>query len=466
MNFKRFLKNTSGNMAIMFSICAVPILVASGVAIDSTRRNSSNMALQAATDSAALAAVSGKKNVLDDQKIIESVKSFLAANNADKTVVSVEVKDYGFNEDKTIYHVKMTGKMKTMFMGLAGYSTMDIGAYSQVEVGGSALEVALVLDTTGSMNQQGRLDGLKIAAKDLVQGLYKDKDANSYLKIGVVPFANYVNIGMNNRNKYWANVPADYQDPESCYTSYPDAKYGNCRVVTSTYQNCYGGGDGIAPTCYWTTGSYTACDVISYGKAVKTCYPGTSHKWNGLVGSRNNDADITGTEKYPGLMDLVGPNEITELTDNQGKVISAIQTLTADGETYIPSGLLWGWNMLESAEPLTGSKTKVEMTKVKGIKAMVLMTDGDNTKSVYGTYHNGGDGAAADAKTAQLCENIKADGIKLYTIAFKVGKSSSLQMLKACATDPSYAFDAQDNTALKNVFNLIAGSLATLRLTK
>jgi Flp pilus assembly protein TadG len=466
MKFKTFLKNTSGNMAVMFSLAAIPILICAGVAIDSTRRNGANTALQAATDSAALAAVSGKKNKLDEHKIIAAVKSYLASNNADSIITSVAVKEYGFNSDKTVYHVKMTGKMKTMFMGLAGFSTMDIGAYSEVEVGSSALEVALVLDTTGSMNQQGRLDGLKVAAKDLVQELHKDKDASSYLKIGVVPFANYVNVGLGNRNKFWVDVPADYQDPQSCGNTYPNATYGNCHMVTSTWQSCSGGGDGVPATCTTQTGTSNQCDVISYGDPVQQCWPGSWHKWYGLVGSRANDTDITGPDKYPGLMDVQGPNEITELTDNQGQVISAIQSLSANGETYIPSGLLWGWNMLDSNEPLSVAKTKTAMAKLRGIKAMVLMTDGDNTKSVSGMTHDGTDDAAADAKTAALCQKIKEDEITLYTIAFKVNTASSIQMLKTCATDASYAFNAQDNNALQTVFNQIAGSLATLRLTK
>jgi Flp pilus assembly protein TadG len=466
MKFRKFLKNTSGNMAIMFSLAAIPILISAGVAVDSVRRNSANAALQAATDAAALAAVSGKKARLNNHKIEEAVQSYLASNNADSTVVAVSVKDYGFDHDNKVYHVKMTGKIKSMFMGMVGYPTMDIGAYSEVDIGSSALEVALVLDTTGSMNQQGRLDGLKVAAKDLVQQLFQDSDPSSYLKVGVVPFSNYVNVGLNNRNKTWLNVPADFTDPQSCGNTYPNATYGNCHMVTSTWQSCSGGGDGVPPTCTTQTGSSNQCDVISYGNAVQQCWPGAQHTWHGLVGSRSSDDDISGLEKYPGLMDMSGPNQITDLTNNQGQVISAIETLAANGETYIPSGLLWGWNLLDSNEPYSSAKTKASMAASNGVKAIVLMTDGDNTKSLSGIQHEGTDAAAADAKTAQICSKIKADGITVYTIAFKVSKASSLQLLKNCATDSSYAFDAQDNNALQTVFNQIAGSLATLRLTK
>jgi Mg-chelatase subunit ChlD len=390
----------------------------------------------------------------------------LTVNKADSYIQSVKVTDFGFDNNNTQYHVKATGKMNTMFMGLIGYPTMDVGAYSEVDVGGSALEVALVLDTTGSMNMQNRLTGLKVAAKDLVQNLLQNKDAGAYLKIGIVPFANYANVGLANRNKTWIDVPADYDDPQSCGPTYPNAVYGNCHLVPYSYQSCTGGNDGSPQTCTTVSGSSNQCDVLDYGTPVQQCWAGAHHAWNGAVGSRTNDAVITTGDKYPGIMDAAAPNEIIDLTDNMGKLVSGIETLNADGETYIPSGLLWGWNLLDSAEPYSTAKSAASMATLKGAKALVLMTDGDNTKSAQIPKHDGTDGAAADLKTAQLCSNIKAAGISIYTVAFKVEKATSLAMLKNCASNPSQAFDAQDNTALQSVFNQIAGSLASMRLSK
>jgi Flp pilus assembly protein TadG len=159
MKLQSFLKNTSGNTAIMFSLAAIPILVSIGAAIDMVRMNDANTLMQAATDATALAAMSGKKNSLDEHKIEKLALQYLKLNDADKTIKNVEVKNYGFDKSKQIYHVKMTGKIDTLLMGIVGYKTMDVGAYSEVDGGNTpTLELSLVLDVTNSMNAEGRLD--------------------------------------------------------------------------------------------------------------------------------------------------------------------------------------------------------------------------------------------------------------------------------------------------------------------
>jgi hypothetical protein len=142
------------------------------------------------------------------------------------------------------------------------------------------------------------------------------------------------------------------------------------------------------------------------------------------------------------------------------------------GETYIPIGLLWGWNMLDAAEPFTEAKTAQEMADARGSKALVLMTDGDNTiKPEQYPWHfkaNGASnwGAVADQKTAELCDNIKSAGITIYTVALKVTNENSRQMLQNCASSPAMAFNADDNTALVEAFKNIAGQLVAVRLSK
>lgn len=57
---------------------------------------------------------------------------------------------------------------------------------------------------------------------------------------------------------------------------------------------------------------------------------------------------------------------------------SAINALVADGNTVIPAGLLWGWRVLSPTVPFTqGAPYDDE----KWIKALVLLTDGENMVS-------------------------------------------------------------------------------------
>ena len=456
MKLKHFQKNSSGNMAVMLSLAAVPLFLAAGAATDILRTNSANTLLQAATDAAALAGAAAKNHAMSEKNITTIVNDYLKNNRATDILKSVTVQKSGYNAKTGIFSVQLKGKVQTTFMALAGFSTMDAVGYSEVDVGSSALELVMVLDTTGSMNAEGRLDALKDAANDLVDKLLKDKSAETYLKIGMVPFADYVNVGVGNRNKFWVDVPPDKEEAWSG-TVTPVIGTKNCHMVTVSGSN-----DGVP-----YSSQQQQCDYV-YGPA--ETQSGTNYyKWYGVVGSRNNglDTKIVGSgAKYPGIINVTGPQAITEMTDNRSTLNSNINSLTANNETYIPSGLLWGWELLNSADAFGGVKTKAEMTAAKGTKALVLMTDGDNTRSATYPEHWGNDDVVVDQKTKELCANIKADGISVYTVAFKVGKASSKKMLVDCASAPSQAYDASNNSALVAAFGDIAGKLAQVRLTK
>ena len=122
--------------------------------------------------------------------------------------------------------------------------------------------------------------------------------------------------------------------------------------------------------------------------------------------------------------------------------------------------------MLDSNEPIIGAKTKADMIALKGTKSIVLMTDGDNTLSATYPRHDGNDSATANAKTAELCDNIKAQGISVYTVGFKVTKPSSVALLSACASSPSQAYAAANDAALTAAFDAIASTLTQVRVAQ
>ena len=112
----------------------------------------------------------------------------------------------------------------------------------------------------------------------------------------------------------------------------------------------------------------------SYSSA--SCYKGTS----------NNDKRQCNTPKYKNksVSGSGGPDfscppaAITPMTSTKSTVDTAIDALVAKGNTVIPAGLLWGWRVLSSTEPFTeGAAYNDE----KWVKAIVLLTDGDNDVS-------------------------------------------------------------------------------------
>ncbi|MCA3572868.1 MAG: hypothetical protein IOC86_03060, partial [Aestuariivirga sp.] len=163
-------------------------------------------------------------------------------------------------------------------------------------------------------------------------------------------------------------------------------------------------------------------------------------------------------------------------------ILSAIAALTPPGgaETYMPAGLIWGWNMLTSQDPLTRAHSPEFMQQNGGRRALVLMTDGINSvapenrsswriiNANNSTYRNWGprNTSYTDHLTAQLCERIKADGIDVYTVAFTVDDADTDTLLRNCATDPGKFYKALTPNALFRAFDDIGDSLKRVRLAQ
>jgi Flp pilus assembly protein TadG len=457
---QKFARDCSGGVAVYFAVSLVPLMLGAGVAIDMVQVNATTTVLQNAVDAAALGGASSGET--DKAKIEKVVKSYLSANKADEVLELITDFDVDLDKDNNTLTVTVSGKRPTALMHLAGIDKVDIGATATVNLPSDGLEVAMVLDVTGSMNADGRLPALKTAATDFVDTIMEAKDNGAYVRVGVVPFSEYVNVGLSRRNEPWINVPADTSvtQPQVCSIQYPHRQWSNCNEVQKTGYN-----DGVP----YTYTSYENCTVVD-GPAENVCStPVQTTKWFGCVGSRNTPLDEKigkTSSRYPGLMNISCNDEIQTLTDDGSKLKSKINNLAASGNTYVPTGLLWGWNMVDGSDPLDEAKSAAEIKAKGGTKAIVLMTDGDNTISPTYPTHQGSDGDVADKKVAALCEYIKKDEIVVYTISFMVTDSATIKMLDKCASDSSKAFSADNAAQLSQAFGEISDSLMAMRLSK
>jgi Flp pilus assembly protein TadG len=451
-----FLRNQGGGVAVVAAITAIPLAIGVAGAVDMVRANRIQTVLQGASDAAAIAGATSKKTQKNDYDKI--VKDYLKANGSYDALSTITKIESERDPTTRQFTVLIEGKVETGLLGLIGVSEMVVSAKSIVGVGGAPLELALVLDNTGSM-AGSRIDALRAAALHFVDELMVRPNGNSDVKVGVVPFANYVNVGLAARSKTWLNVPAETTTTTNyCSDTYPNATSSNCRPMTGTGYN-----DGI-PYTY----TYQQCDW-NYGAPVNVCGSYTAvNKWNGCVGSRSAPLDRsigTFSANYTGILNETCPAELVPLTNSASKVISAINSMVTTGNTYIPSGLVWGWNMLESNEPIEGAYTQAKVTSIGGAKSIVLMTDGANTLAPTYPYHvEELTGVNANAITAELCENIKADNIQIYTVAFEVTDPGTKAMLNTCASSPEMAFVADNAAALMASFDEIAEGLSDIRL--
>jgi hypothetical protein len=91
-------------------------------------------------------------------------------------------------------------------------------------------------------------------------------------------------------------------------------------------------------------------------------------------------------------------------------------------------------------------------------KVIILLTDGLNTANRFTT-----NAAQIDARTAAVCDNIKQEKIKMFTVRVIEGNAALLQ---GCASAANMFYDVTVASQLKDVFASIAASLSGARLSK
>ncbi|MFV0369237.1 MAG: VWA domain-containing protein, partial [Hyphomicrobiaceae bacterium] len=103
-------------------------------------------------------------------------------------------------------------------------------------------------------------------------------------------------------------------------------------------------------------------------------------------------------------------------------------------------------------------------------KIAILMTDGEYNTQYDEGFPVGTGSAPNGSSTTQArtwCTNMKAAGITVSTVGFKVKSSGrAVQTLTTCATDDSMFFIATNGDALRQAFRDLALRISTLYLAK
>ena len=130
-----------------------------------------------------------------------------------------------------------------------------------------------------------------------------------------------------------------------------------------------------------------------------------------------------------------------------------IDAMTPTGNTNVTIGLAWGFQLISPVAPFNASPPASDLDKV-----IIILTDGENTQNRWTSSSS-----SIDSRTSKVCENIKANNIKLYTVRVIDGNGT---LLKNCATKPSMYYDVDQAIELTSVFGSIAQNLANLRIAK
>lgn len=500
-----------GNVAIIAALLIVPLLGVAGMGVDLARISMVQSRLQTSVDAAALIAARG----INTSSAQADATAIYWSNfgRTDKTTnvgyLNIVASPPIFSQpDSNTMHVTATAQVDWTILGLfykamnggkaAPAYTIDVKASTKRALYG--MELALVLDITGSMASNDNIGGLRTAATNLVDVVFGSSDSQPNLFVSVVPFTASVNIG--NAHTEW--LKSDKLDNKK----YSPATWAGCVEARPNGEDSTDTIPNNSPfePAFWpsTLGKYS-----NKGAAVKG-----DNDWSPTNITEANQANLPDNT-------AVGPNlacpavAIQPLTTSKATVMTAINALKATfrGGTTGNLGLQAGWFTLSPKwSGLWGTKNSpLPYGTAYMQKVVVFMTDGNNEwydwpGGAPGEAPGAYDGQKVDAdytaygrlsenrlgismpntgnlandfttaksrakdelntRTAAICTAMKQSGITIYTVILGSVDSTTKALWQNCATKPENYFNSPDKTVLATAFQQIGSQLASLRLTQ
>ncbi|CAN7571271.1 pilus assembly protein [Bosea sp. LjRoot9] len=416
-----FAKDRSGNVMMLFGFAMIPVLGLVGAAVDYSRATTMRTMLNAAIDSAALMAARDAAKLTDAQ-LRDRINGWIRANLHGDAANGFSGATVTIDRTARTINISATASLTASLTQLISQNAIQTSSSSQSSWGTNTIELALVLDNTGSMASSGKIEALRTASLDLLK-IMKDATAETdQIRISIVPFSTRVILDTSNKNATWLRWD-------------------------QTQESCSGWG--------W---SYS-CTTTKI----------TKMSWQGCVADRDKNYDVqdgdgggTNGSAYPAdFCDAYSPStqaKVMPLTSNWDALTQRINEMTPVGATNVTIGAAWGMATLSPGAPFTEAKP---LTTPRLKKFMILLTDGDNTKNRFE-----GDGSTSnpniDARTKLACANALTAGIVVYTVRVMDGNRD---LLKACASDAGKYFEVTAASQLSPIFKQIASEISAVRLT-
>jgi Flp pilus assembly protein TadG len=416
MLFDRFRRDQSGSTAIMFAIAAVPLLGMMGAAVDYGRAAAIRSALQASADATALA-ISRAAATATPVQVQTQAQDYFNALFTRPDAQNVSITAIYSATGGSHIDISASADMTTNFVGLLGVPKMTLGVTSRSAWGQRRLRVALALDNTGSMADNGKMPALKTAATNLITQLQAAATNDGDVYVSIIPFSTDVNIGTALASSSWID---------------------------------------------WTNWSAQGSIEDWFSCNPQRCGLSDHSAWNGCVMDRTqpydtqNDAPNSNINTlFPADQSAWCPVPMMALSYDWTALKSKIDTMQPNGYTDQTIGLVWAWQSLSQGSPLNAPAEDPNYTYDKVI---ILLSDGMNTLNRYTANQS-----QIDARMQLACSNAKAAGIKIYTVLVLAGDSAVLQ---SCASDTSKYFALSSANDIITTFQTIGTSLSRLRIAR
>ncbi|MBU2962547.1 hypothetical protein KO516_17300 [Citreicella sp. C3M06] len=461
---RNFATRDDGNMTLMALFLVTLMLIFGGFSIDIMYAELNRNKIQNTLDRAVLAAAD-LDNTLDATGVVEDymakmgVGEALIRVDAQSTLTSKTVTGEGYKTmPSNLSQVALPIKALQEFIERT--KTLQAYGLSTAVEKFNKVEISLVLDVSGSMDDGDKMSSMQDAAALFIDTVLAD-GTQDYTSVNLVPYSEQVNAGP----EILSYMNVDWMHGYSHCLEFPNS------VFTET------------------------------GLSLSTQFEQMQHyQWN-YDGSNNSLTD-TICPRYEYERIQPWSNDATALK-------TQIYSLQPRAGTSIFLGMKWGTALLDpSTRPIVSgmiADSTVD-TVFEGrpaayddgetAKAIVLMTDGQhdrsfriqdwayNSDSEYvhwskynlwyylnryvkyssrsGFYTQKYDATTGDSLLSSICTAAKAQGIVIWTIGFETTEHGG-DVMKACASSQSHYY-AVDRTQIAATFKSIAGSINQLKL--
>ncbi|MHB2267726.1 TadE/TadG family type IV pilus assembly protein [Aliihoeflea sp. PC F10.4] len=443
---ERFAADKRGNFAILMGVALSVLATGAGFGVNTAQLFNAKSSLQNALDAAVTSTARDlTTGVIREEDARVSVEAFLTANGAGSFArQGVTLDDVIVDRRAKTVDATATVNVPLAFPLFGAEPVRQVGARTAAVYSDQKVEVAMMLDVTGSMDGW-KLRELKAAANIAVETLLGGQRAGQErVRVSIVPYANSVNAGllaessvfversMADRKAAPANTAARTvaMRPDNCATERKDARY--------RYSDA-------GPEYSMINRDYLIDDFIRY--------------YDRNVKSRTCPTTA-----------------LVPLTSDRSTLNKAIDSFKAVGGTGGHIGIQWTWYMLSErwAGVLPAVSRPARVTdNVR--KYAILMTDGEFNLSYFDASHhdqvyNGNGKRQTRDAAVRLCREMKAQGIEIFTIGFDLRDSNARNTMRDCASAGSqtrrYFYDVATGDELKTAFLEIAGTIESLYVSR
>ena len=188
---------------MIYALMALALFVLIGGGLDFSKHRTQSVIVQTALDATALHML--REVDLEETEFQDKARAFFDSNLSG---IDALIDDFSIQRTNTEVVTQATAQVETFFLGLIGIESLEIFRIAEGILSSESREIALVLDTTGSMNGD-RIANLISASNLLLDHLENSATSSVSVRVGIVPFDQFVRVDTDTFPEEWLDVDGE-----------------------------------------------------------------------------------------------------------------------------------------------------------------------------------------------------------------------------------------------------------------